>query len=293
MKKNKFLYLHFIVLLWGLTPVLGKLISLQALDLVWWRLVMSAICLLIFIFYKKITFKLNAIQLLEILAMGGIVGLHWYFFYHAIKISNVSIALAGFSTITLFASLLQPFILNKRFFWGDVFYGLVILIALVIILQYETLALYGLLFGVLSAITGAVFSIYNGKLIVKHDSSIITFVEFIGAFILISVYKLVDSSTNFLPILTTSDFIFTLILSVLCTTIAFTLGVQILKYISPFTVVVTNNLEPVYGILFSVLLFGESEIMSVQFYIGAVLILLMVFSYPYFKRKFYKENLLV
>ncbi len=222
--------------------------------------------------------------------MGILVGAHWYFFYHAIKVSNVSIAMAGFSTMTLFGSVLQPILLKKKFFWGDAFYGVIILIGLAIILQFESGTIEGIFYGILAAFTGAFFGIYNGKLILKHNSSYITIVEFIGALVFIIFIKLVINDNYFyLEPFKNYDMLWLLVLSILCTTLAFTLSVEIMKYFSPFTVIITNNLEPVYGVLFSVFLFGQSEIMSTQFYVGAIIILFCVLSYPFFKKKFDNE----
>ncbi|MES2655154.1 MAG: DMT family transporter [Bacteroidota bacterium] len=289
LKTNKLLRLHFIVFLWGLTPVLGKLISLQALDLVWWRLILASLSLYVFVLYRKYKFDIRLKEVFELLFMGLIVGLHWFFFYHAIKVSNVSIAMAGFSTMTLFASFMQPLLLKKKFFWGDAFYGIVIFIGLAIILSFDSGAFLGVIYGVLAALTGAFFGTYNGKLITKHNSSVITLVEFIGAFIIITLVKLFMQSESFFPALSMEDFVWLLILSVLCTTVAFTMSVEIMKYFTPFTVIITNNLEPIYGVVFSLLLFGQSEIMNSQFYIGALIILICVFTYPGFKRKFDKN----
>ncbi len=283
--KGKYFQLHFIILLWGFTPVLGKLISLSALDLVFWRLILSIISLAVFIFYKKVKFNLSIIEFLEILFMGLIVGAHWYFFYHAIKVSNVSIAMAGFSTITLFAAIIQPIIMKKKFFWGDALYGIIILIGLAIILSFEGGAVLGVFYGILAALTGAFFGVYNGKLIEKHNSLYITIIEFVGALLFITVIILFQGNGNFeLQLVSKSDWIWLLILSLICTTLAFTLSVEIMKVFSPFTVIITNNLEPIYGVFFSVLLFGESEIMSSKFYLGALIILVCVFSYPFLKK---------
>lgn len=284
--KSKYFQLHIIVFLWGLTPVLGKLITLQALDLVFWRLVFATLSLAIFLFYKKIKIEFTFKQFLVMMLMGFIVGMHWFFFYHAIKVSNVSIAMTGFSTITLFASILQPILLKKKFFWGDAFYGILILIGIGIILNFETNAFLGIFYGTLAAFTGAFFGIYNGKLITVHNSSLITIVEFIGAlvFILIVKYLIGNYSLTF-ESLSLKDFYWLLFLSVICTTLAFTLSVEIMKYLTPFTVIITNNLEPVYGVVISILIFGQSELMSNQFYFGAIIILFCVFSYPFFKKK--------
>ncbi|MES2725737.1 MAG: DMT family transporter [Bacteroidota bacterium] len=289
LKTNKLLRLHFIVFLWGLTPVLGKLISLQALDLVWWRLILASLSLYVFVLYRKYKFDIRLKEVFELLFMGLIVGLHWFFFYHAIKVSNVSIAMAGFSTMTLFASFMQPLLLKKKFFWGDAFYGILIFIGLAIILSFDSGAFLGVIYGVLAALTGAFFGTYNGKLITKHNSSVITLVEFIGALIIITLVKFFMQSESFFPALSMEDFVWLLILSVLCTTVAFTMSVEIMKYFTPFTVIITNNLEPIYGVVFSLLLFGQSEIMNSQFYIGALIILICVFTYPGFKRKFDKN----
>jgi drug/metabolite transporter (DMT)-like permease len=285
---NKLLQLHFIILLWGFTPVIGKYISLQAIDLVWYRLLIASTSLFMYIKYKKITIKLQAKQYGIILLMGVIVGLHWFFFYHAIKVSNVAIALSGFSTMTIFASLLQPLLLKQKFFWPDLIYGILILIGLTIILNFEKFYADGLLYGILAAFTGAIFGVYNGKLIRHHEASTITLFEFLGAFILLSVMKLVTDESSFLVELSLRDLIALMILSILCTTVAFTWSIQILKYFSPFTVIITNNLEPIYGILFSLILFGSSEVMSFGFYVGTGIILLSVFTYPLIKQKFSK-----
>jgi drug/metabolite transporter (DMT)-like permease len=221
--------------------------------------------------------------------MGLIVGLHWYFFYHAIKVSNVAITLAGFSTMTLFASLLQPILIGKKFFWGDLIYGILIVIGLTVILNFEKFYAAGILFGVLAAFTGAIFGVYNGKLIAKHDASTITLFEFLGAFVLLSAMKLYTEE-EFIRALSWQDTVALLVLSIVCTTLAFTWSIHILRYFTPFTVIITNNLEPVYGIAFSLLIFGQTEKMSIGFYIGTLIILLSVFTYPLVKRKFYPQD---
>ncbi|MCE2787823.1 MAG: DMT family transporter [Bacteroidota bacterium] len=290
MKLNKYLQLHIIIFIWGLTPVLGKLITLNSYDLVWYRLLFAALSLYIFMRWKKVNLKTEGKVLFKMSLMGVLVGAHWFFFYHAIKVSNVSMALAGFSTITLFASLLQPVLLNKKFYWGDLIYGLVIAVGLTIILQFEGFYVMGVIYGILAAFTGALFGIYNGKLIAKHEATKITLIEFLVAFIFITLLKIfMQNETNFIPLPVHSDIFYLLFLSIFCTTLAFTWSIEILKDFSPLTVIITNNLEPIYGVVFSLLLFGESEVMSAGFYAGAVVILLSVFTYPYVQQKFLKD----
>jgi drug/metabolite transporter (DMT)-like permease len=193
--------------------------------------------------------------------------------------------------MTLFASLLQPILIGKKFFWGDPLYGVFILVGLLVILRFEesNTAAAGIIFGVLAAITGAIFGVYNGKLVARHDASTVTLYEFLGAFIVLTVMKVFSGDDTFIKPLNMQDAVALLVLSILCTTIAFTWSIHILKYFTPFTVIITNNLEPVYGIVFSILLFGNTEVMSHGFYAGIVIILLSVFTYPLFKRRFYKE----
>lgn len=293
MFKSKLLHLHAIILLWGFTPILGKLISFGAMDLVWYRLAIAMLSLLVFMAYKKQGLSLPIQSMGKLLLIGSVVGLHWYFFYHAIKVSNVSVTMAGFSTITLFASLLQPLLLKKPFFWGDFIYGIILVIGLGIIFKFETDQIAGLIYGVLAALTAAFFGVYNGKLIQQHGAYKITFYEFFGALLFITVIKFFTSENTFiLPDLSLSDGIYLVILSVVCTTLAFTWSVEILKHFTPLTVIITNNLEPVYGIAFSLLLFGDTEYMSGGFYIGALIILASVFTYPLIKERFSPKPIL-
>ncbi len=255
MKISKYVQLHFIILLWGFTPVLGKLISIDAYDLVWYRLLFSALSLYLYLRYKGLSLSISKKDLVIILATGLVVGLHWFCFYHAIKISNVSVTMAGFSSITLFGSLFQPLLLKKKFYWTDVFYGIAISVGLIVILNFESIYFWGIVYGVIAAITAAFFGIYNGKLILKNNAVVITFYEFVGAFLFISVLKFFNHSDSYIPALGMLDLIWLLMLSIACTTLAFTMSVDILKYFTPLTVIITNNLEPIYGIVFSIIIF--------------------------------------
>ena len=287
MFKSKYFELHVIVLLWGFTPVLGKLISFEALDLVWYRLVFALISLYLLMWVRGEGLQLEFRHILHLAVIGSIVGLHWYYFYHSIKVSNVSVTMAGFSTLTLFASIMQPLLLKEKFFWGDFIYGLLLLIGLGVIFKFEAQHVEGLIYGILAALTSAFFGVYNGRLIQKHGAYKITFYEFAGALLVVTIAKLfsMEDGVSFVPSLNVSDTIYILLLSVLCTTVAFTWSVEILKFLTPLTVIITNNLEPVYGIVFSVILFGDTEYMSPQFYVGAGIILLSVFTYPLIKQK--------
>lgn len=293
MKFNKtFLALHVIVFLWGLTPVLGKLITLPALELVWWRLVIAILSLLLYSIYKGIPLLMKWKQVFPLLVWGVVVGLHWYFFYHAIKVSNVSVAMMGFSTLTLCASLVQPILLKKKIISIDVVYGLFILLGLCVISYAEQFYLKGVIYGILAAFTGALFGVYNSNLIQRFHAVQIALYEFIGALIFISIMAMVDAQSfvDFVSLPSLENMTYLIVLSVVCTTLAFTWSVEILKKIDAITVIVTNNLEPIYGVLLSLIIFGASEYMSLQFYMGALMLFVAVFSYPIVKNRLEQNN---
>ena len=185
--------------------------------------------------------------------------------------------------------MVQPILLKKKFFWGDALYGVIIVGGLLVILQFEKFYAMGILYGILAALTAALFGVYNGKLIQTHEAGKITFYEFFGALLTIVFFQALSGELMHIRFPKSGDLIYLLILSLLCTTLAFTLSVEILKKIDPLTVIITNNLEPIYGVVFSLILFGESEMMSKGFYLGASVLLFAVFTYPLFKRKYNKN----
>jgi drug/metabolite transporter (DMT)-like permease len=282
---NKYVQLHTIIFIWGLTPVLGKLISLNALPLVWWRLLISAISLYVFARVKQVDLRCSKLDFFKLLGWGIVIGIHWFLFYQAIKVSNVSIALAGYSTTTLFGSFLQPIVLKKKFFFGDLIYGLVLTAAIFIIFNFEPTYSTGLFYGIGAAFTASLFSVFNGRFIKRMPAAQITLIEFIGAFFIINIMMAYNGTITDLSLPGLNDGFYLLILSVVCTTLAFTWSVEILKQIDPLTVIVTNNLELIYGVVISLMLFGQSEYMSSGFYLGATIILISVFSYPVLKAK--------
>lgn len=189
----------------------------------------------------------------------------------------------------MFASLFQPLLLKKKFFWGDLIYGIATAAGLMVIVNFETAYIWGIIFGIFAAITAAFFGIYNGKLILHNNAFVITFYEFAGAFLFLSILKLFNSDRAYFLPLSFADIFWLIILSVFCTTLAFTMGIEILKQFTPLTVIITNNLEPIYGIVFSLIIFGQSEYMSTGFYIGAAIILISVFTYPLITARFKKQ----
>ena len=293
MKKYGYYFeLHFIVILLGFTAILGKLINLPAPMLVWYRTMIAFSALLIWFLFSKTKFILPLKETLQILGIGLIVGAHWIFFFHAIKVSNVSVALGCLASGTLFASFLEPWAFKRKIYWIEVVLGLIIIGGLYMIFQFETRYTAGILFSVFSFFLGSVFTVLNKKITLNYNQNVIGFYEMLGAFLGISIYFLFDNnitSTSFT--ITWSDFIYLLILGIVCSSYAFSAVVRIMKKLSAYAVVLSVNLEPVYGIILAYFIFGSTEYMSTGFYIGTSILVLTVFFYPVLMKKFHSKEI--
>lgn len=274
---KSYLHLHLIVFIWGFTAILGELISLDALPLVWYRMLLAVIFILIFILITRKKVALPTKTLLYFLFLGLIIALHWLTFFKAIKVSNVSVTLACLSTGAFFTSFLEPLFFKRKIIGYEVLFGLLVVCGLYIIFNFEGNYVYGIILALTSAFLSALFSVLNGKLAQKYDSTVISFYELMGGVLCFSVFLVISGgfSSSFFT-LSMSDFIYLLILSSVCTAYAFIASVKVMKYISPYTVMLTINLEPVYGIILALIIFEEKEKMSTPFYFGALLILITV-----------------
>ena len=280
MQKGKFgsyLKLHFIVFIWGFTAILGALISINADALVWYRMLFAGAFLFLFIIFQKKSFIVPPKEFFKLVFVGFLIAVHWIFFFKAIHISNVSITLSVFSLGAFLAALLEPLFYGRKVLWYEVFFGLVIIAGLGIILQVEINYLEGMMYALASIIIGVLFTLMNGRLIEKNDSSVITFYEFMAGVFFISIYFLFENKFNaeFFT-LTSNDWILLLILASVCTAYAFTASVKVMQQLSPYTIMLTTSLEPVYGIILAYFLLGGKEKMSFGFYMGALLIVVTV-----------------
>ncbi|WP_060872528.1 DMT family transporter [Myroides odoratus] len=268
------LLLHLIVFVWGFTAILGNLITLDALPLVWYRIVIAVITLLLLFAFKRQTLKDSKKNITQFLAAGIVIALHWLTFFWAIKVSNVSVTLACLSTGAFFTSILEPIFYKRKIIAYEVFFGFIVVCALGLIFSVSTEYVEGILLALSAACLSAVFSIINGKFAQHSSASIITFYEMVGGLLILSLYLLFSGgfTVEFFTV-TTTDWLWLLVLGTFCTAFAFIGSVYVMKYITPFTVMLTINLEPVYGILLAILIFKDSEKMSPEFYIGALLIL--------------------
>ena len=276
-KLRSYLKLHFIVFIWGFTAILGALISIKADALVWYRMLFAGVFLFLFIVFKKKSLLIPPKEFFKLILAGLLIAVHWIFFFKAIHISNVSVTLSVFSLGAFFASILEPVFYGRKVLWYEVFFGLIIIAGLGIILQVEMNYFEGMMYALVSVIMGVLFTLMNGKLTEKHDASVITFYEFLAGVFFISSYFLIENKfTIDFFILKPNDWILLLILSTICTAYAFTVSVKIMRELSPYTVMLTTSLEPVYGIILAYFILGGKEKMSVEFYIGALLIVITV-----------------
>ena len=285
-----YLHLHFIVFVWGFTAILGALISLDALPLVWWRMLIAVGLIFCYIFYKKIPLKLQKKELLLLLFAGLIIALHWFTFFKAIKISNISITLACLSTGAFFASILEPILFKTKLVWYELLFGLIVLIGLYFVIDASAPGfiqnslhsnLSGTMNGVITALTSAflsaLFSVINGQFAKRINPTVISFYELLGGVLFFSVILFFSGQFSFdFFVLSSEDLFWLFILASICTAYAFIASVHVMKFLSPYTVMLTINLEPVYGIALAVLLFEEKEKMGLGFYIGALIILMTV-----------------
>ena len=285
------LHLHFVVVLLGFTAILGALISIPAMDLVWYRMLLGFAGLWVYFLLRKIPYRLNIYRVIPLLGIGVVVALHWVTFFHAINLSNVSVTLGVFASTTLFTSFLEPISQKRKIFWLEVLIGLVILGGIYLIFQYEFRYLSGILYALLSALLNGVFVVLNRNISLKHHPSVISFYEMIGGFLFITVFfVLTGGFGSQLLMVQGNDVFYLLLLGLVCTAYAFTAIVNIMKVLSAFTVVLAINLEPVYGILMARFFFPEAERMSGGFYLGTMIILVSVFLYPFLKRMIRRQR---
>src|SRR5690606_36157576 len=224
------------------------------------------------------------------LGVGLIVGLHWVLFFHAIKVSTVSVTLVTLSAVTLLSAILEPIFNRRRISLADVAVGLVIIVGIYLIFKFELRYIEGIIFGLLAAFCAGIFAILNARMVKKHSPTIITFYEMAGAFLGVSLVMLIGGQSSAELILSARDWTYLLLLGSVCTALAYALSVAVMKELSAFDVALATNMEPVYGILIALLIFGDKETMSTGFYIGAVIVLSAVFLYPYLKAKFRKRK---
>lgn len=288
-----YLKLHFIVLIWGFTAILGLLIKIPPVELVFFRTLLAFIGLGLILYLRKINLKVNLGQLLIILGAGALLAAHWILFFAAARVSTASVTLAGIATLSLWTSFLEPIMNSRRIKWYEVMLGLVVLAGLYVIFRFEFNHSLGLIIAIVSAFLGSVFTVINGKLTHRHNSYVITFYEMIGAFLGTSLffpfYLLLFNRESLQLNPDFMDWVYLAVLAFICTIYVYSVSVELMQRISAFSINLVVNLEIVYGIVLAVIIFGEREKMTFGFYMGTLIILLAVFAHPFLNKYFNRK----
>ena len=272
------IWLHIAVFIFGTTGVLGKLISLDSFHLVWYRLVIAVTAFLAILHFGKSGMRIGRRPLIKILGTGVILVIHWVTFFEAIKRSNVSVALVCLSSTAFFTSILEPLYCRRKMAWHEPFFGLCIIVGLYFVFSFEFEYLEGMILGIVSALFAAWFTVLNALLVRETDARTITLYELLGALGSLTLLLLVTGGFNTEQMeLSWSDFGWLFILGTAGTAFSFFLSVQLVKRLTPYTFVMAINLEPIYAMILAVLIWPESETMSGGFYVGAAIVVAMIF----------------
>jgi drug/metabolite transporter (DMT)-like permease len=281
-----YLLLHLCIIFWGFTSVLGVLSSLEAPYLVFYRSLLSFISLLLVMRFRGISLQFPAKSASWLLLAGFLTGFHWITFFASARMSNVSTCLAGMSTTALWTSLLEPILTGKKFQRSELLLAMVVSSGLVLIFWSDFSLASGLLVSIVSAISCSIFTIINRNLVAKHSSYSITAWEMGIACISTAMALPLLAEFNIIPQWQPPlpggwDWVNIFFLAWVCTVFAYTVSVELMKRLTAFAVTLTVNLEPVYGILLGLLIFGKKEAMHPLFYVGMILILGGVLAFPW------------
>lgn len=294
MLKSYIIRLHFIVFLWGFTAILGKLIETNAGQLTFYRMAFAAVFLYIGNrFILKNSMKVSGKLLLQLFGIGALMGLHWLLFFTSIKVSNVAITLSCMSIGTLFASLIEPLVFRRKIDLSEIILGLIIVVCILFIFNVEMKYKLGIAYGIVCSLAGTLFSVFNGKMAGKTAAGNVIFYEIFGGSLVILLYFVLSGQGAELldiSIISWKDFSLILLLSSLFTAYPMLEAQNLMKYISPFTLILTVNLEPIYGIILAYFIFGASEHMAPVFYIASAVMLLSIFVNGYIKSRKKKKN---
>jgi len=282
--------LHFTVFIWGFTSILGELISIAAVQLVWYRVLIATVSLFMYFKFNRTSLSISRNSVLKLVATGALVGGHWILFFAAIKLSTVSVTLVCLASITLFTAIFEPIINKKRISKLEIIAGIFIISGILLIFEFETQYTKGIIFGLMSAVCASLFSIINAREVKNTEAPVIAFYELGGAFVWISIYLFITHGFGAGMVLKTADIGYLLILGTICTSLAYVAGVSVMREFSAFKVALITNLEPVYGIILSFIFFGDMNKLKPGFWLGALIILSTIFMFPLAQKQIAKRK---
>jgi len=282
--------LHFIVLLFGFTAILGKLVSIPAVEMVFYRTLMAAAGMTVLLLIVKGSFKVSQSNFIKIFLTGSIVAIHWITFFVSGRISNPSTSLVGFATCSFWAALIEPIAKRKKIQALEVGLGIVVLVGLILIFSFNFDYAFGLFLGIISGLTAAIFSVINSKIAARVSAYTITLYEMLGAcatvILFFPIYKMYiaeDHQLHLIP--ATMDWVYIGTMAIACSVYAYSVMINLSKKLSVFFIQLALNLEPVYGILIALFVFGQQEVMGWNFYVGTLIILSAVAIFPLIKSR--------
>ena len=291
-RAKNILLMHFVILIFGFTGILGKLITIEAIPLVFWRTLIGGGAIYVWLKVRRKVSKKSTSDVLKMSGIGLLVAIHWITFFASIKISNVSVALTMLATSPMFIGFLEPLIFKRKIDWRELTVAAVVLVGVGTIFSFNTTYHEGMILGIISAFFASLFATLNGVLIKTHDASNISLVELLTASAAIFILLFFTGEVNWeLFVLSSQDWFWITILALVATSFAFIAFTSVMKVLTPFTTSVAINLEPIYSIILAVMIFGDEEIMGTRFYIGASIIIGAVFLNSLLKRKSRKNNL--
>jgi drug/metabolite transporter (DMT)-like permease len=276
--------LHFIVVILSFTAILGRLTDVSSLGLVFFRTLIAAIGIGLWMLYKKKPLRISKMNFWKLAGTGGVMAAHWMCFFGSARVATVAVSLVCFSTTSFFTSLLEPYFQKRPISWLEVFFGMLVVVGIGFVFTFESQYLTGILLGLFGALLSAIFSIFNAQFTNQIEAQTITFYEMLGAslscWLLIPIVLLFSDGQTFQLIPSPADWKWLFILGIICTVFPYIELLHLLKKMTPFTLNLSVNMEPIYGIIMAYFIFGESEKMTGGFYVGAVLILITVVAHP-------------
>jgi drug/metabolite transporter (DMT)-like permease len=288
-RSKAYLQMNIATFMWGLTAILGKVISIGEFPLVWYRVFFVSLLML---FIPNLFRQVKALSRKTILILCGIgvlLAVHWVAWYGSIKYANASVAVSCIASVSLFVAILEPFINKTKFDTSNLVLGFMVIPGILLINQSLDIPSYkfGFLLGIVAAFLAAIFNILNKKYTQTIAPNTITFIQMLSGFVFLSlclpVYIQQNPGNFHLPDF--KDFIYLLILSIFCTVIPYNLFLKALKASDAFTTSLINNLEPIYGIILAIILLQENKELNWKFYIGVVIILAAVFLHAFLSNR--------
>ena len=292
-RSKSLLLLHFLIFIWGFTSILGALISLDSLPIVWHRMTFATVMIAVYFWgFSRASFRIHPGVFKWYLTGGVLIAIHWILFFYAIKITTIALTLSILSSASLMTSILEPILYQRPFRRYEIVFGVVVIFGLLLIYGVQKEQLFGIAIALLATLLSVLFSLLNGRLIQHYPAKNIAFYQLLTGAVVLTPFLFfsLDSPAELLPN-DGWDVLWLFLLASVCTAYATIASVEVLKHVSPFTMMISLNLEPVYAIVFSLFIFGEKEYMSPQFYVGVLVILLGVIGNGIYKRREQKKSL--